>query len=1632
MCDCESERKPGVQHAADLQHPIDMQPRKKQLQLALTGLPIRKLGQLVRSAVPSGSTEGFEKHFDLSICLCGRISRTAGHHDVEWDGVGTDCLKTACERAASLGSGLSPRDGVRGKVSKIPETAPGHPTKIVLCLGIEAEFGLLLMISFQVLAGSYLDLRLSFFPFNTIKNDREESRYLGSSLFESTENTSANATKPNLAAVDTLVAISSAIMHVIYFWRMVHDFLERSIRFNVVSPSYVQSPFNLSYTFFAFEDHPRAHGRPSRRNSTTVSKMSKEGKPSPVADSEVYFDSAAEESCLLPRYMLCSKPLVRVLPIHIVRYRVWSVGITANKIKILRSVSLIIPASYSACIVVSSSHVHNPVPFNYLHAPPTLCSLSNPDSLRIRDETSCLKRNILATTLLHITVGIANGGREVWLRNRKTNVINRHRFSLANDIYTSPPFVISYLARIFHLAADQTDSAQYSTLMSQVRELEPDLDISARKLFTNDTTLPPPRRHSKTLGQCFYWRSVILLQLWVFGDTLRPDSSYRFHFTLLSTRLLIHNVLECGSEANREAMAAAFYDMKEFTNESAKGKFRGGQSTLHLLKCYPTSMAKVTGRYNIARPFLNCEVLYTDFIVEPNLHRCLASKSSHLCLRQRKFGSCYRVKDGLLSILDFLTTNIGLRFHVPDCFYVPYLQLVACKDISRRRRLENMITKVVLHNRAARFVIGPCKLLTTRSIALHSNLYNDSISLPHNLTVYARIEGSGYHSSVAEPGTYLNVFSSGERQACEIPGSGLYSLAGFSAYARTSMEWQFGVLLSASTYFGIILQQSPVTPCSTCNFVFISVKKAINFNINRKLDHFWILERIQTRRLPENFLTSPLDRALSFPEPKHIALIFSSTSSCCCSTSQFFGIATNTKLHASQAVAFTMTRESRLSASQAASRTPVIVSISRTTETCASIASSLALYFKPSSVIVSGDRPTNTILDCKIVQYLPLSKTFSYIALSLSGRNAVWIGLSPISHLACVVLLHFPPQTEFPPSEVRVSYVFTVSLFGKVGGMVVLIEFLVVVLTDSDNVHGPSLFYKALSTFKDIDDNETNAITFSQSLQKPAIARANARANPTLAVVETLNRNLFRVVLMGLAYIANGLGSSQAIATMSRIQYHLGFHMMSLAAFGMYGGCFVVILIVCAVSESEIQVCTGLGGIAMRVMLPAILTTFPRMPNIFPESLNITTKDFISTMIHCFIFAIAANGGAENLVALTLEFGARYVPSFCPLFQNSSANLKTGAFRLIQAICTVILTGLDTPKRHQLRDEGSGLDCDKVDVRRDHLAAHDSLRVRYLRDWTQKGRVKRCDGLATGIDLASTIPEFIDVRRGSLILAIIAISQCLIELSPWGSLSRCPLASTMLITASFAIADRVGMLVLVRLSLKGFFDVVLVNTYLHSVPCPDHSVPFACFRLRERHKPFFNRVLPVFPLLIDSDVFLGPCGGFMIYNITYYLFPVLWGGLPPQNHALAEDVYPGRSRGQDTFQIPHVTCILTFEAANKVLKQCGWVPKGAETILTARKKVSYTWRVLNPQRHFRLFTRSYTEKKGKRRVDLSKIRLFAMSFELDLSNLLLQGIIKAYRKRRKPARQLQICMLKERKGNGDAGTKETGCAMLWE
>ncbi|OAX81459.1 hypothetical protein ACJ72_04198 [Emergomyces africanus] len=205
-------------------------------------------------------------------------------------------------------------------------------------------------------------------------------------------------------------------------------------------------------------------------------------------------------------------------------------------------------------------------------------SLGSLSGSAVRAYSNSLKRDVLATILLQITFEMASGGsgakthltyawslfRELGYHRRKpfcsidTVLVQRMTWidtissvfwqrrpllprsfwffnynQVSSDDVSQPTvqettgcpqWVISFLARISHLCADYNEGLPSFPLITQARELEIDLNISARNYFVHHTApsytdLPSRQKHLDIVGQCFYWSAILLLQRRIFRDS---------------------------------------------------------------------------------------------------------------------------------------------------------------------------------------------------------------------------------------------------------------------------------------------------------------------------------------------------------------------------------------------------------------------------------------------------------------------------------------------------------------------------------------------------------------------------------------------------------------------------------------------------------------------------------------------------------------------------------------------------------------------------------------------------------------------------------------------------------------------------------------------------------------------------------------------------------------------------------------------------------------------------------------------------------------------------------------------------------------------------------------------------------
>ncbi|KAK3314112.1 permease for cytosine/purines, uracil, thiamine, allantoin-domain-containing protein [Apodospora peruviana] len=442
---------------------------------------------------------------------------------------------------------------------------------------------------------------------------------------------------------------------------------------------------------------------------------------------------------------------------------------------------------------------------------------------------------------------------------------------------------------------------------------------------------------------------------------------------------------------------------------------------------------------------------------------------------------------------------------------------------------------------------------------------------------------------------------------------------------------------------------------------------------------------------------------------------------------------------------------------------------------------------------------------------------------------------------------------------------------------------------------------------------------------------------------------------IGSASIAAGLSAGQAIGAIIvgaavsglvcwgcgefGIQYGLGFPMMSRAAFGMYGSYFVVIL-KCFSNFVYSGIQSYWGGIAIRVMLSAIFPSFHNMRNTLPESANITTKDFIGTIIYfvffvallfvkpyklqsfflvsfvgvtltmlgMFIWALAANKGAGNLVAPPVAISAaettfQFFQAICSLaatytgvairhsdwsrYTKTPAAARLGAcvasplFVAIAAIVGILVTSASKDLYGIIIWNPMSLLAHIQVV--DYSATTRAGTFFAGLGWflSQLAVNVSSNAVATGMDLASILPQWINARRGSLILAVIAISS-----TPWNLVNSPGTFITVIGSLGLFISPLIGIYLA---------DYFTVRRKIYKVPdlyIGDKSSIY-WFQWGFHWRGFLTWLsliwmsLPGFAAKIGGfeihvawirifrvSYLIGLCGGFIIYNLICWLSPV--------------------------------------------------------------------------------------------------------------------------------------------------------------
>lgn len=220
------------------------------------------------------------------------------------------------------------------------------------------------------------------------------------------------------------------------------------------------------------------------------------------------------------------------------------------------------------------------------------------DSTPSPAETACLKREVLATILLQITVEICNGssvvkshiayaaslfrelGYEDHVPATPIGLILAHRMAFVDvlssvfwrrrpllspgfwflerddeyrmadltprfqDTTGCPFWVVRVLARISHLVADVDDGLSSGDKATRALALESDLAAAARE---HNMGSPTPSSHVEIVGRCYYWSAVILLQRRIFLDA---RESPRVQMSLLALLNLLATLpIGCGPDS---------------------------------------------------------------------------------------------------------------------------------------------------------------------------------------------------------------------------------------------------------------------------------------------------------------------------------------------------------------------------------------------------------------------------------------------------------------------------------------------------------------------------------------------------------------------------------------------------------------------------------------------------------------------------------------------------------------------------------------------------------------------------------------------------------------------------------------------------------------------------------------------------------------------------------------------------------------------------------------------------------------------------------------------------------------------------------------------------------------------------
>ncbi|RDW78166.1 uracil permease-1 [Coleophoma crateriformis] len=311
------------------------------------------------------------------------------------------------------------------------------------------------------------------------------------------------------------------------------------------------------------------------------------------------------------------------------------------------------------------------------------------------------------------------------------------------------------------------------------------------------------------------------------------------------------------------------------------------------------------------------------------------------------------------------------------------------------------------------------------------------------------------------------------------------------------------------------------------------------------------------------------------------------------------------------------------------------------------------------------------------------------------------------------------------------------------------------------------------------------------------------------------------------------------------IMYYLGFPMMSRATFGMRGSYFVVLL-KCFTTFIYCGIQSYWGGLAIHVILAAIFPSYYHMRNTLPASSNVTTANLVGTILYMcifvplmfvkpyklhyffmvsfgavvatilgmFIWAMSANRGAGNLVA--------------PVTKLSTGDT---AFVFIQSICTVCgsFTGSSvrhsdwsryakTPKSPRIGILVAGplaltltamfgifVTSAARDLYGEVLWQPVSLLL-YIQNQSYTPGVRAgtffagvgwlmsqlavnisLNSVSAGMDLTAILPQYLNARRGSLLVALVGFVAC-----PWNYVNSSSVFTTVLSSFGLFISPLIG------------------------------------------------------------------------------------------------------------------------------------------------------------------------------------------------------------------------------------------------